>query len=606
MVDALKRSRLAHYVRENKVTRVPRQHIYLDSEATRKVVGNGEVQTFRCAVTAYDRKTRDGVGWRERTWGEHLSPDELWRWVDERTTPRARTVLVAHNLAYDLRICRAFECLPALGWQLKAIRLGDRSSWVSWRRDGRTLVMVDSMSWVPLPLDVIGELCEIPKLALPDWEDDPEAWFARCRRDVEILATAWRKCLAYIQRHDMGNWKPTGAGQSWAAYRHRFMAHHLFVHDDPDARAMERAAGHTGRCEAWVHGRLAGGPFTEWDYVCAYAHIGADSDVPVKLVGQLTRPTLLQVTRASCRTVLLAEVTVTTDRPVVPFHGDGGYCWPVGTFRTTLWGNELGLALENGAHIDVERAWQYRRAPALSDFCGYVLGALKGCTGELDPIVRELLKLWSRALIGRMGARWSTWQEYGRAPSHDVSLSVCRDVGADERFELLHLGNQLLRCTEVAESPDAMVAIMSWVMAEARVRLWRTMELAGLGNVLYVDTDSLIVNPAGHANLQRARVPNLRVKSTMRGLTVLGPRQLVAEGRVRAAGVPRTAVEVEPGVWEGDVWRGLTRSLETGESDRVSIARRRFRLRGTDNRREHLPGGATAPFELDGGMLATG
>ena len=38
---------------------------------------------------------------------------ELWEWIDQRCQKRARTVLVAHNLAYDLRISDAFGWLPA-------------------------------------------------------------------------------------------------------------------------------------------------------------------------------------------------------------------------------------------------------------------------------------------------------------------------------------------------------------------------------------------------------------------------------------------------------------------------------------------------------------
>jgi hypothetical protein len=379
----------AHYVRHNKVSRIPRAHVYLDSEAVREVTPTGELQSFRLAVTAYDRRKHAGEAWREREWGEHYSTDELWTWITERAQRRARTVVVAHNLAYDLRITDAFGWLPAHGWKLLAIRLGDRQAWCSWRQDDRTLVMVDSMAWVPIGLERVGELCEIAKLPLPAWDDSNEAWLERCRRDVEILAELWRRVLAWLDTDDLGNFKPTGAGQAWAAFRHRFMTDHLFVHEDEVARAAERYSSHTGRCEAWRHGALRGGPFTEWDYTSAYAQIGADCAVPVKLNGELHAPTLADVQRIARKCAVLAEVEVSTSVPTVPCRTDAGIVWPVGTFATTLWENEIQLAVDHGAHVAVARAWFYRRRPALGAFCAWVLSTLEADAGTRSRLIES-------------------------------------------------------------------------------------------------------------------------------------------------------------------------------------------------------------------------
>src|SRR6185369_10487601 len=165
------------------------------------------------AVAAHDRRRHDQDSWAERTYGDFHSPLELWSWVDARTQARARTVCVAHNLAYDLRLTHALTVLPALGWTLKAIRLDRGQAWCTWRRDGRTLVMIDSMSWVPVALDKLGELVGIAKLPLPGWDDSEAAWEARCRRDVEILAAVMRRLMEWVREDDLGNFKPTGAGQ---------------------------------------------------------------------------------------------------------------------------------------------------------------------------------------------------------------------------------------------------------------------------------------------------------------------------------------------------------------------------------------------------------
>lgn len=595
----MRQSGRAHYVTGNHATRVPRSFIYLDTEAHRAREGKRETQTFRLAVAAYDTVNKHRDGWREREWCRATDVDDLWVWISNRCRSKARTVLVVHNLAYDLRLSDAFTRLPLLGWSFVAGRVDDGQAWFIFRNGERTLTCVDSLSWVPVSLERLGELVDIRKVALPDEDDSDDAWWARCTRDVEILAEVWRRLIGWVEDDDLGNWKLSGAGQSWAAFRHRFMEHRLLVHEDDDARDAERAAAHTGRCEAWRHGKLTAGPYTEWDFTTAYAVIGAECDVPIKLAGELVRPDLAKVDRLALNRAVLCEVEVTTDVPTLPYRDAGGIRWPVGTFVTTVWENELDLARAHGARCDIRRAWVYRRAPALEPFMRWVLDGLDGTRGDVDPVVRVALKHWSRALIGRTAARWSRWEPWGEAPTANVSLGRVHDVGAGETYSMLQLGTQLIRQRGAPDNPDAMVAVMSWVMAESRVRLWRAMQVAGIDSVVYVDTDSIIVDAAGDALLASAEIPGLRVKGQWRELEVLGPRQLIPGASLRAAGVPRDAVRVAERTWEGSVWSGLATSLSGGSPSSVDVTTRRFTLRGMDKRRKHLQGGQTGPFTVD-------
>lgn len=586
--------RRAHYVPHNAVTRVPRSFVYLDSEAHNHATRTGTLQTFRCAVAAHDARHHHRDGWKDREWLQTLDPRELWEWVDGRTSPKSRTVLVAHNLSYDARICDAFGILPALGWDLKWVQLDGKTTTATWTRDGRTLSMVDSLSWVPLPLDRIGALVDMRKFQLPAWRDTDQAWLARCRRDVEILGEAWRRLMSFVRDDDMGNWKPSGSGQAWAAYRHQHLTHAVLVHEDDDAREAERDAAWAGRAEAWTHGRARGGPFTEWDYSSAYARIGAECEIPVKLIGGTERATLAQYEKATRRYAVLARCHVSCDTPTTPARIDGRVCWPIGEFESVLWENEIELARAHGARVQVDRMWWYKREPALASFCQWVLATIDPTNTATDPVVAACVKHWGRSLVGRFGARFSTWAECGEAPWTDVALGRVFDASTGERYELLHVGRSLRRRTAVEDGPDAVPSVMSWVMAECRVRLWRVMQAAGLSNVVYVDTDAVIVNAAGHDRLLRAAVPGLRVKGQWNAVTVHGPRQIELGGELRASGVPRRSVKVAPDRWEGEVWADMSRSLSVGEADAVRITPRSFTVRGIDRRRTHNDDGTTS------------
>ena len=574
---------------------MPTRFVYLDSEAHQAQERTHAVQTFRLAVAAFDERNGTDNTWSDREWGEFYDTDALWEWIASKCKAKYRTVVVAHKMDYDLRITNGLQWLSANDWRCEWVRISDRGMMGVFRKGGRSLHLVDSLSWVSQSLEAIGKLIGLPKLDLPAWEDSNEAWLARCTRDVEILATFYRQLMEWVKADDLGNWKPTGAGQSWAAFRHRFMSERIEVHHDEDAHTAEIAAAHTGRCEAWRYGKLTGGPFYEWDFTAAYARIGAECAVPSRFKYELAPKAFGHVLQRGAQWATLAECTITTDAPTVPCRYDGRILWPVGTFRTTLWDNELRLAIEHGATVDMHRAWRYQRRNTLREFCTWCLDVIEERTHDHSPLQRAVVKHWSRALIGRFAMRTSQWDEFGTAPWADVSLNRALDGTTGERFTFMHLGTQMMRQGPEQLGPQTVPSIMSWIMAESRVRLWRAALCAGFENVAYLDTDSLIVGRAGHERLRAAAVPGFRVKARADNLEVIGPRRYVMSGRLRASGVPSNAVRVGYRVWEAEVWHGLSRSLLGGNAGQVVITPRTIRLADHDERRQRREHGGSAP-----------
>lgn len=582
----------------NHETRMPTRFVYLDSEARQEQRGNHAVQTFRLAVAAFEERNGNDNTWSDREWAEFTDADELWSWIASKCRAKYRTVVVAHKMDYDLRITQGLQWFAANEWRCDWVRISDRGMMGVFRKGGRSIHLVDSMSWVSQSLANIGKLIGLPKLDLPAWEDSDEAWLARCRRDVEILAAFYRQLIEWVKADDLGNWKPTGAGQSWAAFRHRFMHERIAVHHDDDAHDAELNAAHTGRCEAWQYGKIKGGPFYEWDFSCAYARIGAELSLPSRFKYELAPKAFGHVLERGATWATLAECTITTEVPTVPCRYEGRILWPVGTFRTTLWDNELRLAIAHGASVDFHRAWRYQCRPVLRDFCTWCLDVVDGVTDTHTLLQRAVVKHWSRALIGRFAMQTSTWDEFGTAPWSDVSLNRALDGSTGERFTFMHLGTQMMRQGPEHLGPMTVPSIMSWIMAESRVRLWRAALVAGFENVAYLDTDSLIVGRLGNERLQRAGIPGFLVKSRADNLEVIGPRRYVMHGRLRASGVPSDAVRTGYRTWEADVWHGLSQSLLGGNAGEVVITPRVIRLADKDERRQRRDAGGSRPRRI--------
>lgn len=590
----------AHWIRHNKTSRVPRRWIYLDTEAHVAHELTHQRQSWRLGVTCFERCDNRKGEWTNGEWHFWTDPVQLWEYVSACTTKRARTVVLAHNLGYDLRISRALLVLPTLGWRVDLLTVGGRTVTLTLRRDGASLVLCDFASWVPRKLDDVGAMVGLGKLPLPDEDASQGEWFARCERDVEILRRANREVLDWIVRDDLGNWQRTGAGFAYSNWRHRHLDDKVLVHNDPEARAAEVAAIATGRCEAWRHGELPGRTWYEWDLPAAYPRVGLSTRLPVQLSGHDEHPDWQRWRRIKKDWRVLYHATVDTPQPTLPVHTDAGWCWPVGELTGWYWDVELRNAEREGATVSVDHAVFYRASFALKDWASWVVPFVEQPANGATELQRAVAKHMGRALVGRFGAKYPRWDAFAPAAAGELEVRGYYDCDSGRQGRMLTVAGQTYVSTAEDYVADACPALLGAIMAECRVRLWRIMSTAGFDNLAYVDTDSAIVNLRGHRQLAAAvesgQLWGLRLKARHRDLEVLGPRQLILEDRGRIAGVAAGARRVDKSTFAGERWDGLTTTLASGTPDVVVVRSTRWRVRGRDNRRRHLPGGLTAPL----------
>jgi hypothetical protein len=482
--------------------------------------------------------------------------------------------------------------------------MAPRGTWLIWRRDKATLTMVDTASVWPTTLAHIGEMFGMGKPGLPGPDAPEAAWVARCEADVAITRTAVLAYLDWIETADMGNWQLTGAGMSWAVFRHRFMSHNLLVHGDEDALSMERRAMWTGRCEAYWHGTIGYQVVHEWDLAVAYARVARDIRVPVRLIGPMPPHHDWRKTLADPTLDLVAEVTVTTAVPTVPSLYDDHILWGVGTFDTTLWGVEIQAAIDDGATVTVHRGFLYRAEPALRDWAQWCIAQLAAPDQEVPAWRKAIVKHHVRALVGRFAMSFSTWEPWATLPTLGAERRTLVDDVEGRTYDLMHVGHDVWRQTGTQEWAQSMPAITGAVMAACRVRLWRILRALPDAAPLYCDTDSLLVTDQWYdAVAAIASSPlgeGLRLKTSWQGFTILGPRQIVTGEKVRMAGVPALARRTGRQDFAGEVWESLAASLKSGRPTSVRTMARTWHAKGVDRRRIGVGVGWTRPRVLTG------
>lgn len=589
----------AHYLKQLVSNNTPQRLLWLDcSPQSEREMGAWVERWSTGALGSTHWTSRKGE--RVDKTVPYNSPQGLWYHADKFCLSNRRTVLFAYDLALQLRISQALVWLPFQDWHVDKMVLERTAAWALFRDRERTLLMCDVKSWCPVSLDTLASATGCvpirPESDKPALSDDE----LQCLRNVHTVRESMLQVLAWINAEGLGPFRPTGSGQSYAAFRRRFLTHKLLVHDDSERLRAERSAMWTGRCEAWQHGNLTDGPFAEYDLHSAYATIARDCPVPAVARPELDRPTVRTVTETMSTNAVLAHVTVSTRIPVVPTRLGGRTVWPVGEFQTWLWDPELTLALQYADDVTVHRAFPYTREPALNAFAKFVLDGIGVKTTPYGRVPALVMKHWSRCLVGRLGLRFRSWEKFGEQDEPDLRLVTFIDTDEGTSTDMLIAGRDRLILGDMTEAIDSLPQIPSWVMSECRRRLFMLMHWAG-DDIVYVDTDSVIVrgNTQGWCDMLSCASNNdwlLIRKGNYQRMTIHGPRNIVAESQRRVAGLPLTARQVAPLEFTGQVMRSVKESMRAGQLDCVAHIPRRFVLDSPDMRRQHLPEHKTTPF----------
>jgi len=237
----------------------------------------------------------------------------------------------------------------------------------------------------------------------------------------------------------------------------------------------------------------------------------------------------------------------------------------------------------------------YEAAPVLKTWARAIIASQTD--PSLTPVQQMTMKHWGRALIGKFGAQVPNWGPYARFEG--VDLEVSRTVMDGVPKEILTIGGRSLVAEGKGYADHAFPALMSRVISECRMRLWRLMCAAGLDHVYYVDTDSLFVDRKGSRHLRdymgSGQGWGLVLKRHHREVTIYGPRQLITNhDGARVSGLPKGSRSGPMALeYTADVTESFRTGAQRGHAGEVVTRKRGFRLQGTDTRRVHLEGGYT-------------
>jgi hypothetical protein len=572
-----------HWLRENAQERSPYRVLVFDTETLLPDENDPDRQTLRLwAARLIRRKGVDPKAPRSETY-HGITAAELAELVVSLARSDRTLWLVAHNLSFDLAVTELPVLLTEAGWRITEAALTTDDPWCRLAKGSRRLVIADSWSWFPSSVETIGSLMRRQKLTLPAWDASDDEWLARCRRDVDIVASAISSTLEWWDAGRFGNWSLTGPATGWSSYRHRRPAPHVLVDPDPTARAFEMAAVTGGRHEVRRLGQLRPGLYADLDIATAHLTAMAGFALPMRRLRRFRTLPLDSPALDSIAMDAMAWATVRTESPRYPWASGRGTLYPVGTFRTLLPGPELREARARGELVSIGTGYLYMVAPHMADWALWVGSLLDERNPTIPAAARLLAKHWSRCVPGKWAGHTS--EVIDRSPDPRPGWAVERLVLMPERrqADLLRVGRERWTIVRDEWADDAFPAILAWIQSLTRVAVSRLIDVLGPA-VVSVNTDGMLVDVAQVIDLHgdpeladvRASAPRLqeldrlcqawdtitdpfsvRVKKAARRATIISPQHLILDQERRLAGIPRRAIELGKGRYAFTQWPRL-------------------------------------------------
>lgn len=562
--------RIPHRIRPNASSALPTRIVLVDTETQGVAVRpNLEEHRLRLFSALYWQRPGNKTPEREE-WRRGTDRAQFWEWVERRVTAGKRLLVYAHNAHFDLQALGGVQELARRGWTVTKPVIDSERVILRVERAGSSMLWLDSYNFFPAPLELAAELLGLDYVALPARDADAEEWQRRCDNDVRILRALVGAWLKLVGSNDLGHFSPTLASQALHAYRHRFMEHEILVGSRIERPALERAAYMGARTEAWTVGRLSAGPYTLLDVNSAFAAVMGRELYPraLRYVRRRTsKRDLLQIVE---RDLAIARVQLTTPLPIYPTHHQERLVFPVGTFVTTLTTPELRDALHRNVIDRVDECAVYDGAPIFAKWVREIYALRIRYREQGRRLEEGLVNAMLKALYGKFGELRRSWVKVADEPELQDEIWTEQDLDAGRERIYRRLGG-VVHEREIGEDAyNAFPAIPAHVTAHARLLLWRYAHAAGVEHVHYMDTDSLIVDAAGRAALERyidpATIGRLKIVDEADVVEIRGPKDYTFGERTRRKGIRPDAELTPEGKYRQREFLGLSAQLRMGHA----------------------------------------
>lgn len=594
-------SRKAHMLKPIKGTELKNNWVFFDTETRAyKKEDNTDYHKYYLGVAQYFRldKKRDCID-------EFVSydPDSLCDWIVSKS--RANTILMvcAHNMSFDFTACAFGEYLKDNGWTLKQLMIESKVVIIKYRKNKQSILFIDLFNYIKTSVAKMGELLGFPKLDIDFDNCTDEELTIYCRRDVEIIAKVMIQYISFVKSNDLGCLGMTTPSQAFNAYRHRFMTHGIFIHDNEESSKLERSSYFGGRTECYRLGHIKDKIYYI-DVNSMYPYVMSEKYYPVKLYRYYKTGCTVNKLKEHLKTYcIVARCLIETNEPAYPYIHNKKTVFPIGKFEVSLCSEALRYAILKGHIKEVYEFSLFRKEQIFTAYIDYFYNTRLQFKADGNDPYQTLAKLMMNSLYGKFGQRVRDITKETTIDDKQTQIVQVFDEDGTKLYDrLIFIGDVFHIQTKQQESFNAFVAIASHVTDYARHYLYQLQLIAGRDNVYYCDTDSLMTNEEGYTKLDSflddKELGMLKLEEVFNGIIIKGLKDYETPTKKRIKGVKKDAKQLSENKYQQLQFPTLKGLIRSGITDQIPIKTIQKELKRQYDKGIVLPTGQVKPFKI--------
>lgn len=534
--------------------KLPNNLLFLDVEAFIKQENEVTVSfPFRFGTAIYNRIDKN-VATKERKVFSYYSIDEFTDILLSLVKKRKTLHIFNHNVGFDIRVMNLPHILHKLGFTSEPPIINERLFIWRLRSDNGNIIFIDTANFAVQSVKKLGDDMNLPKLDI----DLPNATNAEllpyCMRDTEIIEKFILTYLKFLHTNNLGKFQVSLASQALYSWRYRFMQQSIDIHDNIEVLALEREAYHGGRVECFKLGLLEPNNYYYLDINSMYPYIMRNSILPFKINSFAHNPPNWVLKHMIKSKYLIARVSLNTDEPVYSILQNNRLIFPIGRFSTVLHNAELDYALEHNHIVSCDDIAVYDSTLMFKQYVDFFYGVKKSAELNHDKSWRFIAKIFQNSLYGKFAQQDISRKKVGTANPNDIWRLTAGNAQTGARYQEIAWFGEIIREQKSGEATFSFPAIAGAITAEARMLLWKLISQAKRENVMYVDTDSLIVNQDGYNNLvsmiDEHELGMLKIEDTSTILELRGAKDYTFGDKSKTKGKSDKAVDLTVNRWQ--------------------------------------------------------
>lgn len=590
-----------HYLTSNKQNEIPMRCIFVDTETRSIPINETETeQVLTFGWAAYVRRY-DSDKWGKPKWIRFETPDQLWDFVESKSAKNSKLYVFAHNLAFDLPVLKGMQILSDRGYTLKSPIIDGPPTILPFRKESKTILLLDSLNFFRMPLSSMGEFVGLEKLEMPTEGGTDALWDDYCKRDVTILMEAMIQYLNLVRTWDLGNFQKTLPAQAFTCFRHQFMNKPIFIDANEMALSIARDSYKGGRVEAFRLGKIHEDVYY-YDVNSMYPYLMSVTKTPVKLRFVASQKITMDELNICEDESAIAQVLISTADPVFGIRLNGRLTFPVGEYRTTLAWPELMHARDNNLITKVEKLVVYESAIIFKEYVDFFYQERLKARREGNKPLEVISKLFGSSLYGKFGQMGKVFKDIDTVDNQEVLVWKEWDVQEKRVVVMRQLGGVIQELSTEGESRNSHPAISSTISSAGRMMLWGLMVIAGRDNVLYCDTDSLMVTKQGSVNLSQyiddVKMGWLKNEWSSNSVVIHGPKDYQFGAKAKTKGISSNSLYLGNNTWQQPQFIGFNGMVRAGNLNRQVIKTVTKTLK-REYKKGTVKNGKVSPYRLE-------